>query len=86
VPLTDEIVAHVPDSGPAFDPAEQVDFDRRIHTLLQDLSPMQRACFRLSEIEGFSRGEVAEMLGVNVATVRVHVHRARQILQSMLRT
>jgi DNA-directed RNA polymerase specialized sigma24 family protein len=45
---------------------------------------MQRACFRLCDIECFDGGEVAEMLGVSVATVRVHRHRARAAVRAAL--
>jgi RNA polymerase sigma-70 factor (ECF subfamily) len=87
LPLDDDVVDHLPGEVADADPLEQlqqVDFDARIHTMLMTLSPMQRACFRLVEVEGFSRLEVADMLGVSPATVRVHIHRARKALQSLL--
>ena len=56
----------------------------RMGTLMEELSPMQRACFRLSELEGFSRAEVSAMFGVSEATIRVHIHRARKALQARL--
>ena len=52
---------------------------------LEDLPAMQRACFRLRDVEGFTSAEVSEMLGVSAATVRVHVHRARRALREVLR-
>ena len=52
---------------------------------LEELSPMQRACFRLYHGEGFARSDVAQMLGVTDATVGVHLHRARRALQVLLR-
>ena len=52
---------------------------------LESLPAMQRACFRLRDIEGFTSREISDMLGVNDATVRVHVHRARQSLRQVLR-
>jgi RNA polymerase sigma-70 factor (ECF subfamily) len=56
----------------------------RVHAALEQLSPMQRACFRLTEIEGFDSFEAGNMLGVSDATVRVHVHRARSALRMRL--
>ncbi len=52
---------------------------------LVGLSPMQRACFRLCDVEGFRGPEVAEMLGVSDSTVRVHLYRARRTLREALR-
>lgn len=51
---------------------------------LDQLSPMQRACFRLTSLERFKGAEVAAMLGVSEATVRVHAHRARMALRELL--
>ena len=47
---------------------------------LRDLSPQQRAALDLVEMQGFSQAEAAEMLGVEAATLRVHLHRARQAI------
>jgi RNA polymerase sigma-70 factor (ECF subfamily) len=51
---------------------------------LEELSPMQRACFRLVRLEGFPTAEVAAMLGIDGATVRVHIHRATRALRGRL--
>jgi RNA polymerase sigma-70 factor (ECF subfamily) len=56
----------------------------RIHAALDALSPMQRACFRLTALEGFGSAEAGAMLGVSDATVRVHTHRARHALRAQL--
>jgi RNA polymerase sigma-70 factor (ECF subfamily) len=56
----------------------------RIEAGLDLLPPMQRACFRLCDIEGFEGPEVATMLGVDPATVRTHRHRARAALRKAL--
>ena len=56
----------------------------RMEQAMEALPPMQRSCFRLSEAEGFTRAEVADMLGISEATVRVHVHRARKALRLAL--
>jgi RNA polymerase sigma-70 factor (ECF subfamily) len=57
----------------------------RVDARLDLLSPMQRTCFRLRDLEGFSGPEVAEMLGLEESTVRVHLHRARRGLRETLR-
>lgn len=84
VSFTDVVVdAHSPDSADT-DPLDQMDVAGRIDDALDALSPMQRACFRLTEIEGFDSAEAGAMLGVSDATVRVHVHRARAVLRARL--
>lgn len=52
---------------------------------LELLSPMQRTCFRLCDLEGFSAAEVSEMLELEESTVRVHRFRARRGLREALR-
>lgn len=82
--LTDEVNVEGPDSafGEAHGlPAREVE---RIHAALEELSPMQRACFRLTELEGFASAEAGAMLGVSDATVRVHTYRAKKALRERL--
>jgi RNA polymerase sigma-70 factor (ECF subfamily) len=79
---------HVPidesarDAGPRPDEViEYMELESAVDVRLESLPFMQRACFRLCVLEGFSSVEVAEALGVNDTTVRVHVHRARRAMQ-----
>ncbi len=51
---------------------------------LELLPPMQRTCFRLCDLEGFSASEVSEMLELEESTVRVHRFRARRGLREAL--
>jgi RNA polymerase sigma-70 factor (ECF subfamily) len=51
---------------------------------MEDLSPMQRACFELVAIRDLSTQEVASMHGISESTVRQHVFRARAALRGML--
>ena len=44
---------------------------------MRGLSPEQRTVVHLHYFEGFSTGEVAQMLGIRPATARSHLHRAR---------
>lgn len=49
---------------------------------ITQLSPVQREIYRLRDEDGLSGEEIAVMLGMPPATVRVHLHRARgQIVQ-----
>jgi len=52
---------------------------------LATLPERQRAAFLLREVEDLSFREVAEALGVNEATARVHHLRARRALQELLK-
>jgi RNA polymerase sigma-70 factor (ECF subfamily) len=49
----------------------------RAYTLLERLPPMQRAAFGLRFIEGFKLEEIADALGVSLATTKRHIRTAR---------
>lgn len=49
--------------------------------LLASLSPRQRAVMHLTVVEGMTDSEIATMLGISAASVRVHRHRARGRLE-----
>ena len=84
ISLTDEVIADEPRAtNDETDALDRLDVDR-IHAALAELSPMQRACFRLTGIEGFASAEAAAMLGISDATVRVHAHRAKRALRARL--
>jgi RNA polymerase sigma-70 factor (ECF subfamily) len=51
---------------------------------MQDLAPMQRACFELVVLRGLSVEEVAAMHDIAESTVRQHVFRARAALRAAL--
>lgn len=51
---------------------------------MEDLSPMQRACFELVAVRDLSTDEVAAMHGISESTVRQHVFRARAALRGVL--
>lgn len=85
ISLTDEVIADEPgEMGEEPDTLDRLDVADRIHAALEVLSPMQRACFRLTGIEGFASAEAGAMLGVSDATVRVHAHRAKKALRARL--
>jgi RNA polymerase sigma factor (sigma-70 family) len=51
---------------------------------LQSLSPMQRACLVLHELEDLPFADVATEVGCAEATARVHHHRAKQKMRELL--
>jgi RNA polymerase sigma-70 factor (ECF subfamily) len=57
---------------------------RALDDALAHLTPQQRAVFTLREMEGLGTEEVASMLELEPGAVRVHLHRARLRLRSLL--
>ncbi|MCM8812927.1 MAG: helix-turn-helix domain-containing protein [Candidatus Omnitrophica bacterium] len=51
--------------------------------LLQALTPEQRACVILKNIEGMRYEEIARTLGIGMNTVRSRLKRAREKMLSM---
>jgi RNA polymerase sigma-70 factor (ECF subfamily) len=73
--------------APFADPVEGMDAERRvtkIWALVEDLSPQQRAAVTLSCREGLATKDIAAVLNVSEATVRVHLHRALSTLRQRL--
>lgn len=72
----------------AFDRAvERIDAEREARTLLgqvQALSPGLRAVFELTVVDGLTIADTAQVLDIEVGTVRVRLHRARQQLGAAL--
>jgi RNA polymerase sigma factor (sigma-70 family) len=48
------------------------------------LPPRGQAIFRMHDVDGYSPDEIAGLLGISVATVRVHLHRSRKRLAALL--
>lgn len=57
---------------------------RAFQAALQQLSPRQRACLILHELEDLPFAEVAREVGCAEATARVHHHRATQRMNELL--
>ena len=55
-----------------------------IEAAIESLPPRGQAIFRMHDVEGYSPGEIADLLGISVATVRVHLHRSRKRLAALL--
>jgi RNA polymerase sigma-70 factor (ECF subfamily) len=70
-------------AGPLED-AGRAELRERIDEAVGKLPPMQRACFRLCLVEGFSSAETAMAVGVAESTVRVHLFKARHALRGLL--
>ena len=70
----------VPDAVPGIDPFEIHD----VLVALGKLSGHQRAAVLLHDEEGLTAPEVAKLLGMSPATVRVHLFRARKRLRALL--
>ena len=49
------------------------------------LSDDQRTVFLLKEVEGYAHAEIADLLGISVASSEVRLHRARRALRELLR-
>jgi RNA polymerase sigma-70 factor (ECF subfamily) len=70
--------------APFTDPADVLDEEQRmsrVWELVETLSPQQRAAVTLSCREGMATKEIAAVLGLSAATVRVHLHRALATLR-----
>lgn len=74
VPQLDGILSS---AQPPANPAEQAEARELAERLLMELPEQDRQLLTLKEIEGFSVQELAEMMGLNVNTVKVRLFRAR---------
>lgn len=62
------------------DPSVRLD----VHAAVLHLPGMQRACVALYYLEDRPVSEIADVLGASPATIRVHLHRARERLAQLL--
>lgn len=85
VRTTDEIPADAVSmtTSPATD-ADRSALRHRLSTALATLSEKQRTIVQLADIEEFTSGEIADMLGIADGTVRWHLHQARRTLRLLL--
>ncbi|HEY8740966.1 MAG TPA: sigma-70 family RNA polymerase sigma factor [Candidatus Dormibacteraeota bacterium] len=76
-----------PDTPPGDDPAAEV-LDHlgveEVRKAIEDLPPVYRAAVLLTDVEGFSYKETADILEIPVGTVMSRLHRGRQRLQKQL--
>ena len=52
--------------------------------LIQQLPPGYRAIFNLYVIEGYTHKEIAQQVGISVATSKSQLSRAKQLLRKLL--
>lgn len=74
-------------ADPAASPRDQLlaaERRRRLRQALGQLSARQRAVFVLRHDEGLPLKEIAAMLGLSEGTVKIHLHRAVNLLRSQL--
>lgn len=55
-----------------------------IREFVDKLSPDYRTIITLKELEGFTNKEIAEILGISIATAKIRLHRARTKLKEHL--
>jgi RNA polymerase sigma-70 factor (ECF subfamily) len=73
------------DTSPRLDKVmEQQEMSSCVQSYLMGLSDPYRAVILLHDAEGMTNPEIAEMLGVSLATVKIRVHRAREKLRAAL--
>ena len=80
-----EAVVDLADSGPRLDKLMQ---QREMSSCVQDyiaaLPESYRAVILLHDVQGLTNPEIAEMLGLTLATVKIRLHRARNRLRAAL--
>lgn len=72
-----------PDAPPDRE-ADRRAFHEALRRALARLPERQRIAVVLFDVEGYTHGEIAEVLGIPVGTVRSHVFHARRALRSAL--
>jgi RNA polymerase sigma-70 factor (ECF subfamily) len=73
------------DTGPRLDKVmEQKEMSSCVQDYLAGLSDSYRAVILLHDAEGLTNPEIAEMLGVSLATIKIRLHRAREKLRAAL--
>jgi RNA polymerase sigma-70 factor (ECF subfamily) len=73
-----------PPAGTALDDIERLERNARLYAALDRLSDDHRTALVLYELEGLTGAEVAELIGVELGTLWVRLHRARAKLLAIL--
>ncbi len=74
-------VPEIVDTSPNADPSrlvEQKEAMLRVHEILETISEKKRTVFILNDLQGLPQEEVAEVVGVSIATVRTRLFYARK--------
>lgn len=81
IETVDDPVALAPPPAPSTPlPVRRMD----LRTAIATLPDRARTVYLLHDVEGYSHEEIARMLGIAEATVRVQLHRARRQLRGVL--
>lgn len=75
---------HVLPSASADELAQYRRLEQRVETALAELGAEQRAVLVLRQLHGFEYQEIAELLGIDLGTVKSRLHRARAKLEHSL--
>jgi RNA polymerase sigma-70 factor (ECF subfamily) len=71
------------EADPASDAAD-AEIRARVWGALEALTPEQREAFVLKHVEGRSYEEIAAVMDLSVASLKMRVHRAREALKGLL--
>jgi RNA polymerase sigma-70 factor (ECF subfamily) len=71
------------DADPAAD-ASNAELRARVWRALEALTPEQKEAFVLKHVEGRSYEEIAAVMDLSVASLKMRVHRAREALRGLL--
>jgi RNA polymerase sigma-70 factor (ECF subfamily) len=83
VPLA--VLPDIPSGGGTPDEAAAgAEIRARVHDALSHLTPEQREAFVLKHVEGRSYEEIAAVMDLSVAALKMRVHRAREALRGLL--
>ncbi|MDH3254841.1 MAG: RNA polymerase sigma factor [Acidobacteriota bacterium] len=82
----DSALVQIPvDGEPRLDKVmEQKEMSACVRDYVTDLPESYRAVILLHDVQGLTNPEIAEMLDVSVATVKIRLHRARNTLRAAL--
>jgi RNA polymerase sigma-70 factor (ECF subfamily) len=70
---------------PFRDPGEADELRRRLGSALTHLTDRQRSVIVLHDVEGYTHGEIGQMLGIPEGTARSDLHHARAALRRVLK-
>ncbi len=80
-----DLIAEIPDPGMRVDRrVEQAQMSKCVRGFVDELPDDYRAVILLHDAHGLSSQEIAEILGVSVATAKIRIHRARARLRTAL--
>jgi len=63
---------------------EKQEMNDCIRQFINELTAKNRDVFLLSQYEGFSNGEISEILNISIDSVKIRLHRAKETLKTLL--